>query len=77
MPIAAILENRILCVHGGISPDLDSLDSILNIMRPSEVPEAGLLCDLLWADFTPENDGWSDSDRGVSYGFGPDLVSEF
>ena len=46
-------------------------------MRPTDVPDAGLLCDLLWSD--PEKDvvGWGESDRGVSYTFGPDIVTEF
>jgi len=46
-------------------------------MRPIEVPDTGLLCDLLWSD--PEKDilGWADNERGVSYIFGPDVVSSF
>jgi len=46
-------------------------------MRPIEVPDTGLLCDLLWSD--PEKDvlGWADNERGVSYIFGPDVVSNF
>lgn len=46
-------------------------------MRPIEVPDTGLLCDLLWSD--PEKDmlGWGDNERGVSYIFGPDVVSTF
>jgi diadenosine tetraphosphatase ApaH/serine/threonine PP2A family protein phosphatase len=53
------------------------LDQIRNIPRPTDVPDAGLLCDLLWSD--PNNDvqGWGMNDRGVSYTFGPDKVSEF
>ena len=44
------------------------------ILRPSA---AGLLCDLLWADPDKEIQGWGENDRGVSYTFGPDSVSEF
>ena len=50
MPVSAIIEQRILCMHGGLSPDLHSLEQIKNLDRPNDVPENGLLCDLLWSD---------------------------
>lgn len=37
-------------MHGGLSPQLSSVDQIQNISRPCEVPDTGLLCDLLWSD---------------------------
>ena len=77
LPVAALIDDKILCMHGGLSPDLKNLDQIRNIARPVDVPDQGLLCDLLWAD--PDNDigGWGDNDRGVSYTFGADMVTEF
>ena len=39
LPIAAIIDDKIFCIHGGISPELNSLDDIRNITRPIEVPE--------------------------------------
>ena len=76
LPVAALIDEKILCMHGGLSPDLRSLDQIRNLQRPTDVPDAGLLCDLLWSD--PSNDvrGWGMNDRGVSYVFGPDKVTE-
>ncbi len=50
MPVAAIIEDKILCMHGGLSPDLTSIDQINGIVRPTDIPDTGLLCDLLWAD---------------------------
>lgn len=50
LPVAAIIEGRIFCCHGGLSPELENLDSINQIARPTEVPTKGLLCDLLWSD---------------------------
>ena len=37
----------------------------------------GLLCDLLWSDPDKEVTGWGENDRGVSFTFGPDVVSKF
>ena len=62
--------------HGGLSPELKNFDQIKKLARPTGVPDTGLLCDLLWSD--PEQIvGWGESDRGVSYIFGPDVVDSF
>ena len=77
MPVAGLVESRILCMHGGISPELRTFDSIHKILRPTDVPDSGLICDLLWADPNDESDGWGQNDRGVSWTFGPDIVEAF
>lgn len=77
LPVAALIDEKILCMHGGLSPDLKNLDQIRNLARPADVPDQGLLCDLLWSDPEKELDGWGENDRGVSYTFGADTVSEF
>ena len=64
-------------MHGGLSQHLDDLDKINKITRPTDVPDEGLICDLLWADPDPEISGWAESDRGVSYVFGEDVLAEF
>jgi serine/threonine-protein phosphatase PP1 catalytic subunit len=77
LSVATLVDEKILCMHGGLSPDLKNLDQIKKIARPTDVPDAGLLCDLPWAD--PDNSvaGWGDNDRGVFFTFGPNTVSEF
>lgn len=75
LPIAAIIDEKIFCCHGGLSPDLQNMDQIKRIMRPTDVPDTGLLCDLLWSDPDKDVQGWSENDRGVSFTFGADVVS--
>ena len=50
LPAVALIDEKILCMHGGLSPELESLQQIADIQRPCDVPDAGLLCDLLWSD---------------------------
>ena len=50
LPCTAIVDEKIMCMHGGLSPELQKLDQISNIRRPCDVPDTGLLCDLLWSD---------------------------
>lgn len=74
MPVAALIANRVFCAHGGISPDLKHFDQLRRLVRPTIIPEKGLLNDLLWSD--PSHDGtkgWGESERG-SRMFGPDEV---
>ena len=52
------------------------MDQIRRIPRPCDVPDSGIICDLLWAD--PDSiDGWGENDRGVSFTFGSDVVTKF
>jgi serine/threonine-protein phosphatase PP1 catalytic subunit len=77
MPVAALIDEKIFCMHGGLSPDLHSLDQIKRVARPTDVPDTGLVCDLLWADPDKDVAGYGENDRGVSFTFGPDVVSNF
>jgi len=78
LPICALISESILCMHGGLSPDLVSLDQIREIRRPIEIPDKGLLCDLLWSDPDKAVKGWRDNtDRQVSVIFGDDVVYKF
>ena len=77
LPIAAIIDDKIFCCHGGLSPDLQSMEQIRRIMRPTDVPDTGLLCDLLWSDPDKDVQGWGENDRGVSFTFGADVVAKF
>jgi len=77
LPVSAIVDEKILCMHGGLSPEIKNFDQIRRIVRPTDVPDSGLLCDLLWSDPDKDISGWGENDRGVSYTFGPDVVTKF
>lgn len=89
LPLAAIIDEKIFCVHGGLSPSINTLDEIKVIDRKQEVPHDGInnifknninnvnlgaMCDLMWSD--PDDiSGWSMSPRGAGYLFGGDIVA--
>ena len=77
LPFAAIIGEKIFCLHGGISPQLQSLDDIRNIQRPIEIPDEGLVCDLVWSDPEPDCEDWDENERGVGKSFGPEPVDNF
>jgi len=77
MPICGLIDNKIMCMHGGLSPMLEHFDEVRAITKPADVPHRGIMCDLLWADPEKFLDGWQPSDRGVSYVFGPNVVKDF
>ena len=77
LPVAATIDDKILCMHGGLSPELKNIQSISEISRPTDIPDTGLLCDLLWSD--PDKDvlEYDENDRGVSVIFGEKIVQDF
>ncbi|KAK2749893.1 serine/threonine protein phosphatase Pzh1 [Myotisia sp. PD_48] len=77
LPIAAIVAGKIFCVHGGLSPSLAHMDDIRGIARPTDVPDYGLLNDLLWSDPAEMDEDWEPNERGVSYCFGKKVIMEF
>jgi len=77
LPLTALIENQILCQHGGLSPSIDTLDNIrTGIERNQEVPHEGPMCDLLWSD-PDDRGGWGISPRGAGYTFGQDISEQF
>ncbi|KAF7131122.1 hypothetical protein CNMCM5793_004109 [Aspergillus hiratsukae] len=78
LPIAAVVAGHIFCVHGGLSPSLRDLDDIRAIARPTDVPDEGLLTDLLWSDPADMEEDWkSNNQRGLSYCFGKKVIVDF
>lgn len=77
LPLAAIIQDKIFCVHGGISPELNNLRQFDSISRPTDIPDEGLLTDLLWSDPDSSVNNWALNDRGVSYTFSKRNVLDF
>lgn len=74
--LSIVVEGKVFCVHGGLSPSLDSFEDVRSINRVQEVPHEGPMCDLLWSD-PDEIDGWGVSPRGAGYVFGSSICRQF
>jgi len=77
LTLAALVDGRILCVHGGLSPDIRTIDQIRTIHRTVEIPHEGALCDLMWSDPEDTIDTWKLSERGAGWIFGYKATDEF
>ena len=80
LPIAAIIDDSIFCCHGGLSPELIFVNQIKNIIRPTDVPECGMLCDILWSDPCENekiNEYFGTNERGISVTFTRKTLQNF
>ncbi|ELP86604.1 serine/threonine protein phosphatase 4 catalytic subunit, putative [Entamoeba invadens IP1] len=77
LSLSAVIDGKIVCVHGGLSPEIKTIDDIAKLDRLHEAPASGSMCDLMWSD--PDNDveTWKPSIRGAGYLFGQKAVDEF
>ncbi len=76
LPIGGVIEGEVLCVHGGLSPEIRTIDQIRTIQRNIEIPNEGSFCDLMWSD--PDNiETWVISNRGAGWLFGSKVTKEF
>ncbi|CAL3962600.1 hypothetical protein PZA11_000285 [Diplocarpon coronariae] len=74
--LAAIVDGEVLCVHGGLSPEIRTVDQIRVVARAQEIPHEGAFCDLVWSD--PEDvETWAVSPRGAGWLFGNKVATEF
>lgn len=63
-------------MHGGLSPDIKTIDHIRTIDRVMEIPYEGPFCHMMWSD-PEELDNWSHSTRGAGWLFGSNVVKKF
>lgn len=76
LPVSALINNEMFCLHGGLSPSFTTIDEIRQMDRLKEVPHVGMMCDLLWSD-PDSKTGWGNSPRGAGFMFGPDITAKF
>ncbi|CAH0059407.1 unnamed protein product [Clonostachys solani] len=74
--LAAIVDGEVLCVHGGLSPEIRTIDQIRVVARAQEIPHEGAFCDLVWSD-PDEVETWAISPRGAGWLFGDKVANEF
>ena len=77
LPLATIIENKIFCVHGGLSPSIETIEDIQNYDRVQETPQEGVLCDLLWTDPEENIPSWGQAPKGSGYFFGYEISKNF
>ena len=74
--IGAVVEGKVFCIHGGLSPEIKTIDQVRLIDRGMEIPHEGPFCDLMWSD--PEDiETWAMSPRGAGWLFGSKVTTEF
>jgi protein phosphatase len=77
LPIAAIINSAILCVHGGLDPELSSIQQISTITRPFATSSSGISESLVWSDPDLDHPGFAKSHRGSGFLFGADVFKDF
>ena len=76
LPMAALVDNEVYCVHGGLSPDIRMVEELAGLERRSEIPQTGPISDLCWSD-PEEITGWGRNTRGAGWLFGKRPTQEF
>ena len=77
LPLAGVVEGKIFCVHGGISPSAQTINQIRFVYRKKEIPKDGLICDLLWSDPDDYIETWTPNGRGAGWLYEKKAVDEF
>lgn len=79
MPLAAVIGEKIFCVHGGLSPSMPLVSDILRIRRPIIIPESGPVADFLWSDpsMATPNGEWGPNQRGTTFTWGQNALNKF
>lgn len=77
MPLGALISGQYFCVHGGIGPELETLQQIREIKRPLAIPISGMITDLLWSDPCPDVAEYGQSSRGSTVLWGLEPAKRF
>ncbi|TKR72702.1 hypothetical protein L596_020114 [Steinernema carpocapsae] len=76
MPVCALISEKILCMHGGLSPAMETIDDVRKEPKPIRNPFKGVINDMLWADPDANIDYWRTSSRGSGFSFGEEVIYE-
>lgn len=77
IPLAALIHEKILCIHGGIGPTVKTIRDIQMIQRPLLSFSYEPAGSLLWSDPTTKVDEFVESDRGTGYKYGQTALFNF
>jgi serine/threonine-protein phosphatase PPG1 len=77
LPLAAVIDNKLFCIHGGLSPLLQSVEDIKNLERCRDIPTEGVMADLVWSDPDQGIEGFKLSERGAGFIFGENVIDKF
>jgi len=79
LPLCAVVDNTLYCVHGGLSPELKTIDDMRQLSRIREVPHEGGICDTVWSDpmEEPSDKDFTPSPRGAGWLFSGGVVEQF
>lgn len=72
LPLSCLIDGQVFCPHGGLSPSINTLDELRALDRIQDIPHEGPMSDLVWSD-PDRRCGWSMSERGAGFRFGPDI----
>lgn len=76
LPLTAVIEDKLFCLHGGLSPFISTIDQINELDRVRELPHEEAMADLVWSD-PDSRPGWYKSYRGEGYTWGADQTEAF
>ena len=77
LQLAAVIDNKYFCIHGGLSPELKKIEEINNIERNKEIPKNGIITDLIWSDPKEEVNEYTPSEKGAGQFYGEKAVDNF
>lgn len=77
MPIAAVVNEKIFCVHSGLAPEVETLEGLRHLDRHGDYGHEGPIADMLWSDPEEDVEGWGAAPKSCGYWFGEDITTAF
>ena len=77
LQLSAVIDNKYFCVHGGLSPELKKIEDLNNLERKNEIPEKGIITDLIWSDPKEDVNYFVPSSKGAGQFYGEKAVNVF